>query len=101
MTPLERAAGQPKLVLSREEADKLAGRCAAFRAADSKHTDPNAPAPRESSDPGGYNAFWVDPGDDFSTVKGEIRASGIVEPADGRIPYRDRMASTWDWITAH
>ncbi len=94
MTPLERAAGQPKLVLSREEADKLAGRSAAFRAADSKHTDPNAPPPRESSDPGGYNAFWVDPGDDFSTVKGEIRASGIVEPADGRIPYRDRMAST-------
>ena len=94
MTPLERATTQPRLVLTREEADKLAGRSAAFRAADSKHTDPNAPAPKESSDPGGYNAFWVDPGDDFSVVKGEIRASGIVEPSDGRIPYRDRMAST-------
>ena len=94
MTPLERPPGQSRLVLSREEADKLAGRTAAFFAADSKHTDPNAPAPRESSDPGGYNAFWVDPGDNFSVVKGEIRASGIVEPSDGRIPYRDRMAST-------
>ena len=93
MTPLERAPGQ-KLVLTREEADKLAGRTAAFFAADSKQTDPNAPPPRESSDPGGYNAFWVDPGDGYSVVKGEIRASGIVEPADGRIPYRDRAAST-------
>ena len=94
MTPLERPASQPRLVLSRDEADKLAGRSAAFRAADSKRTDPNAPAPKESGDPGGYNAFWVDPGDDYSVVKGEIRASGIVEPSDGKIPYRDRMAST-------
>ena len=94
MTPLERPAGQTRLVLSRDEANKLAGRMATFRAADSKATDPNAPAPRESGDPGGYNAFWVDPGDDYSVVKGEIRASGIVEPADGKIPYRDRMAST-------
>lgn len=94
LTPLERPAGQPRLVLSRDEADKLAGRRSAFLAADSKPTDPNAAAPRESSDPGGYNAFWVDPGDYYSVVKGEIRASGIVEPADGRIPYRDRMAAT-------
>lgn len=94
MTPLERPASQPRLVLSRDEADKLAGRSAAFRAADAKPTDPNAPAPQGSGDPGGYNAFWVDPGDGYSVVKGEIRASGIVEPSDGKIPYRDRMAST-------
>ena len=94
MTPLERANGQSKLVLTREEADKLAGRTAAFFTADSKRSDPNAPAPRTSGDPGGYNAFWLDPGDYYSVVKGEIRASGIVEPSDGKIPYRDRMAST-------
>ena len=96
MTPLERPAGQPKPVLSRDEADKLAGRTASFFAADSKRTDPNAPAPQASAsgDTGGYNAFWVDPGDYYSVVKGEIRTSGVVEPADGRIPYRDRMAAT-------
>ncbi len=94
LTPLERPSSQPGLVLSREEADKLAGRTAAFRAADSKRTDPNAPAPPKTSDPGGYNAFWLDPGDHYSVVKGEIRASGIVEPSDGKIPYRDRIAST-------
>ena len=94
MTPLERPAGQPRPVLSRDEADKLAGHSAALRDADGKRTDPNAPALKESGDPGGYNAFWVDPGDGYSVVKGEIRASGIVEPADGRIPYRDRTAST-------
>lgn len=94
LTPLERSPAQPRLVLTREEADKLAGRTKGFFAADGKPTDPNAPPPRESSDPGGYNAFWVDPGENYTVVKGEIRASGIVEPADGRIPYRDRMAAT-------
>jgi hypothetical protein len=94
LTPLERPGSQPRLVLTREEADKLAGRTTAFFAADGKRTDPNAPPPQASGDPGGYNAFWVDPGEYFSVVRGEIRASGIVEPANGRIPYRDRAAAT-------
>ena len=34
----------------------------------------------------GYNTFWIDPGVDFATVKGEIRTSWIVDPPDGRIP---------------
>lgn len=34
----------------------------------------------------GYNTFWIDPGVEFATVKGEIRTSWIVDPADGRVP---------------
>jgi hypothetical protein len=35
----------------------------------------------------GYNYFWIDPGTRLATVKGEIRTSWIVDPADGQIPY--------------
>ena len=34
----------------------------------------------------GYNTFWIDPGVSFATVKGELRTSWLIEPADGRVP---------------
>lgn len=34
----------------------------------------------------GYNTFWIDPGVSFATVKGELRTSWLVDPADGRLP---------------
>ena len=37
----------------------------------------------------GYNAFWVDPGTRFTSVKGEMRTSWITKPLNGRIPYSD------------
>ena len=40
-----------------------------------------------TSDPGGYNAFWLDPGTRLATVRGEHRTSFIVEPANGKVPY--------------
>lgn len=36
----------------------------------------------------GYNAFWIDPGVKLAEVKGEIRTSWIVEPASGRVPFK-------------
>jgi len=35
----------------------------------------------------GYNAFWVDPGSKFGSVKGQERTSWITYPEDGRIPF--------------
>ena len=35
---------------------------------------------------GGYNNFWVDPGEDVFTVDGKFRTSIIVDPKNGRIP---------------
>ena len=37
----------------------------------------------------GYNAFWVDPGTKFGSVKGEFRTSWITYPENGRIPYSE------------
>lgn len=34
----------------------------------------------------GYNTFWIDPGQSFAVVKGEIRTSWLVDPSDGRLP---------------
>lgn len=35
---------------------------------------------------GGYNTFWMDPGERMASINGEIRTSLIVEPEDGRLP---------------
>lgn len=35
----------------------------------------------------GYNSFWWDIEAPFSTVRGEIRSSWIVDPPNGRVPY--------------
>jgi hypothetical protein len=59
---------------------------AQFSAADAKPTDPSVKA-TATSDPGGYNAFWLDPGTRLATVKGEHRTSFIVEPSNGKVPY--------------
>jgi hypothetical protein len=59
---------------------------AQFAAADAKPVDPSVQQ-KASSDPGGYNAFWLDPGTRLATVNGEHRTSFIVEPANGKVPY--------------
>ena len=35
---------------------------------------------------GGYNTFWIDPGDKVLRVDGQPRSSIIIDPPDGRIP---------------
>src|SRR5262245_13341086 len=89
LTSLERDdmfKGKP--ALSDTEAAELerTNAFAEFVAEDCKPTDPSVTAPA-TSDPGGYNAFWLDPGTRLATVKGEHRTSFIVEPANGKVPY--------------
>lgn len=38
---------------------------------------------------GGYNTFWMDPGERMAVIDGEIRSSIIVEPEDGRLPWAE------------
>ena len=38
---------------------------------------------------GGYNTFWMDPGERMAVINGEIRTSIIVEPEDGRLPWAE------------
>jgi hypothetical protein len=89
LTSLERdATFKGKPFLTKAEADEFerTNLFAQFAAADAKPTDPSVKATK-SSDPGGYNAFWLDPGTKLAVVNGEARTSFIVAPADGKIPY--------------
>src|SRR6185436_16545834 len=63
-------------------------------AADQKPTDQTvgAPAAGNLQANGNYNAFWWDPGSKVAQINGEYRSSWIVEPANGRIPYKNRPA---------
>ena len=87
VTQLERPALFKSLVITEAQARMMEQGMARFRNADAGPTDPNAPAPKAGDDPGGYNAFWIDPGTRVGSIQGEYRSSWIVEPADGKLPY--------------
>ena len=89
LTSLERAAqfkGKPHLTAAEAADFERTNLFAQFAAADAKPTDPDVKSTK-SSDPGGYNAFWLDPGTKLAMVNGEARTSFIIDPPDGKIPY--------------
>jgi hypothetical protein len=49
-------------------------------------TGAEAPGPENV---GGYNGFWITPGDTLSYMNGFYRTSVITYPEDGRIPWRE------------
>ncbi|MDP2319267.1 MAG: hypothetical protein Q8O42_08025 [Acidobacteriota bacterium] len=108
ITPLERMGANLPLVLSEEAAadeERKTQNAIDAREADS---DPNRSAPpvggeaRKSpnAEPtylervwqagagvvGGYNSFWVDPGDRVLRVDGQPRSSILIDPPNGRVP---------------
>ncbi len=105
LTPLSRGQGVKSLVVSEEEARKIANgtSIAGVPANDpefnrnARYSDPNKGAPAKGgSDFGlkGYDSFWVTPGTMLGKVKGEYRTSNIVEPASGQLPFKDPAAQT-------
>ena len=120
ITPLERLRPNQPLVITEEAAvdEETKTRAALeFREQDS---DPNRAAPpvggelRKSpnAEPtylervwqggagvvGGYNSFWIDPGDRVLRVDGQPRSSILIDPPNGRAPgytdlARERMAA--------
>jgi hypothetical protein len=95
MTPLERPDdAKGRLILTEAEVRKLEGASAARRENRARPSDGNRQAPPVGGDGstgaagnvGGYNNFWVDPGDTYNKVDGQFRTSIIVDPPDGRIP---------------
>ena len=119
ITPLERMRPNTPLVLSEEQAREEERKTAAGLEAREAPSDPNRGAPpvggevRKSpnAEPtylellwragggavGGYNSFWVDPGDKVLRVDGQPRSSIIIDPPDGRVPgltaeARERLA---------
>jgi hypothetical protein len=93
LTPLERPAGT-KAVLTPEEAAKLEKGAAALRDKANEAIKGDRTAPPKGGDGstgpaggvGGYNNFWLDPGSRYTVVDGQIRASIVVDPPDGRVP---------------
>jgi len=95
MTAMQRPAATNKLVLTEEEAIKLARGniytgVYAQEAGVSKLDEKSSQELLADKNPNrGYNAFWLDPGKGYATVKGEYRSSWITYPADGKIPYTE------------
>ena len=93
LTPLERAEGTP-LVMPEEQVTKMEKSFADRVQRLAQDSDPDRPAPPKGGDGstgaagmvGGYNNFWIDPGDRVAVVNGEYRASLIVDPPNGRVP---------------
>lgn len=102
LTPLSR----PKelgdtLFYTDEEAQDIAAKMARRRELDNQVTDPDREAPPEggvdetiggfrasgaAGRVGGYNNFWVDPGEGAFKIDGKWRTSIIVDPPDGQRP---------------
>jgi hypothetical protein len=109
ITMLERAPGTP-LTMPEEEAAALEKRVHAGLAQREEASDPDRLAPPAGgatrpvspggSEPtlierlwqagagpvGGYNSFWIDPGERVLRIDGKARTSMLVDPPDGRVP---------------
>lgn len=86
LTVLERPDIIQSLVVNEQQAQMMAAFMQRMRDADSGPTDPDAPAPEAGDDVGGYNTFWMDPGERVAMIDGEYRSSWIVYPEDGKMP---------------
>jgi hypothetical protein len=94
ITPLERPQGVTDLVLSEEAAARMERAVIARRDKLNEPSDPDRPAPPQGGDGstgaagnvGGYNNFWLDPGDHVAVVDGQRRSSLIIDPPDGHVP---------------
>ena len=106
-TPFERLR-KGGLTLTEEQATALEKRAQLVEEFRDQPSDPNAPPPPKGGEValsppgeqtfveqiavaaggavGGYNGFWLDPGNKVIRVDGVPRSSIIVDPPDGRIP---------------
>jgi len=72
-----------RLVITPEEAARI-GTTGESYLEDLTSRDPNA-----EPDVGGYNTFWMDPGERMAVINGEVRTSIIVDPENGRLPWAE------------
>ena len=97
-TPIQRRQGMGP-VYTREQVRAIEGGLLSAREAANADSDPNRGPPpvggQFTGDPlfdaasggtGGYNAFFIDPGDRVAVFNGRPRTSLVVDPANGRLP---------------
>ncbi len=93
LTPLERGSGM-KPTMTKEEAIRQEKIAASLRQQGDQAIEGSRAAPPKGGDGspgpagnvGGYNSGWLDPGDHFNVVDGEIRSSIVIDPPDGKAP---------------
>jgi hypothetical protein len=93
ITPIDRPQGAPAVYTEAQAARMEKGYADRVERL-AQPSDPDRPAPPQGGDGstgaagnvGGYNNFWVDPGDRIAVVNGERRSSIIVDPPSGRPP---------------
>lgn len=95
MTPLTRSRefGESR-ALNLDQVARLETRRQEFLDAEFADSDPDrvAGAGAQAGDDGntddGYNEFWKDEGSRIQVINGEYRASIVIDPPDGQIPYK-------------
>ena len=93
ITPFERR-GDSEEFLSAEQAERNAAGRESWRARDLAGSDPDREAPPVGGDGsggaagnvGGYNTFWIDPGEDNFAIDGKYPTSIVIDPPNGRLP---------------
>lgn len=95
ITPLQRPQTYgDNLYLTAEQVQEIESRRATSRERGAEASDPNRGAPPAGGDGspgaagnvGGYNTFWIDPGDTAFKIDGKFRTSILTQPANGRRP---------------
>ena len=102
ITPLERPASQANLMMTPAEAARLEKMTRDRVERLGQDSDPNRPAPPKGGDGstgaagnvGGYNNFWLDPGERVAMIDGQYRSSLIIDPPDGKLPALTQEART-------
>ncbi len=106
-TPFERL-GKGGLTLTQEQAKAIEDRAQLVKEYRDQASDPNRGTPPKGGEDrplppgeptfierisataggkvGGYNGFWLDPGERVIVINGEPRSSIVVDPPDGRVP---------------
>ena len=97
ITTLERPEEYDALVVSDDQAQQSARQQEAFLEANDNPEKVDGQL-QEANDPGGYNSFWIDVGEQLMQIDGEYRSSIIVDPADGEVPYTWR--GRWEFMKA-
>ena len=93
ITPFERPRGAAQTITD-DEAAAREKKTLSLRDLENKPSAGNRQAPPVGGDGsvgaygnvGGYNQFWLDPGDTWITINGQRRASIVTDPPDGRVP---------------
>ena len=88
-TPLERPARfADRRFMSAEEALEMQQDAQRREVAADAPSDPNRAPPSDGNTAAAYNTFWLERGTQVTQIDGEYRTSMIIDPPDGRIPFR-------------